>query len=123
VDQLVASGIHIAQGNFTKWQRIEEATMKAEAPDRVTDLSSVAAQIQAGVARVKEAAADAAEGGIATCKRSFKQNRRVADDLVDDAEHYVKRNPLSTVGTALGVGLGLGAAIGFLLSRTLCSGR
>ena len=90
--------------------------MKAEALNRVTDLSSAAALFEAGVGRVKEAVADAVEDGIATTQRCLKQTRQAAEDLVDDAEHYAKRHPLSTAGTALGVGLGLGAVIGFLLS-------
>jgi ElaB/YqjD/DUF883 family membrane-anchored ribosome-binding protein len=98
-------------------------TMKAEALDRVTDLSGAAAQLEGGVERVKEAVSDAVEGGIATTKRSFKQGRRAAKDLLYDAEHHVKQHPLSTLGMALGVGLGLGAVIGFLLSRNLCPGR
>ena len=93
--------------------------MKAEVLDRVTDLSGVAAQLQAGVTRMQEAVADAVEDGIATTKRSLKRGRQAAEDLVDDAEHYVKRHPLSTLGMSFGVGMGLGAVIGFLLSRTL----
>ena len=60
--------------------------MKAEVLDRVTDLSDAAAQFEAGVGQVKEAVADAAEDGIATTKRSLKQGRRAAEDLIDDAE-------------------------------------
>ena len=92
--------------------------MKAEVLNRVTDLTGAAAQLQAEVGRAKEAVADAVEGGIATTKHCLQQGRRVAEDLIDDAEHHVKRHPLSTVGMALGFGLGLGAAvIGFLLRR------
>jgi ElaB/YqjD/DUF883 family membrane-anchored ribosome-binding protein len=97
--------------------------MKAEALNRVTDLSGAAARLEAGVGRAKEAVADAVEDGIATTKRSLQQGRRAAEDLLDDAQHYVKRQPLGTVGTALGVGLGLGAVIGFLLSRNRYSSR
>jgi ElaB/YqjD/DUF883 family membrane-anchored ribosome-binding protein len=98
-------------------------TMKAEVLDRVTDLSGAAAQLEAGVGRMKEAVADAVEHGIATTKRSLKQGRQAAEDLVYDAEHHVKRHPLSALGMSFGVGVGLGAVIGFLLSRTLCPGR
>jgi len=95
-------------------------TMKAEAFDRVRDLSGAAAQLEAEVGRVKEAVADAVEDGIATTQRSLKQARQAAEDLCDEAEHYAKRHPLNVAGTALGIGLGLGAVIGFLLSRSLC---
>ena len=93
--------------------------MKAEVLDRVTDLSDTAAQLQVGVGRLKEAVADEVEDGIATTKRSLKQGRRAAEDLVDDAEHHVKKHPLGTLGMSFGVGMGLGTVIGFLLRRTL----
>ena len=55
--------------------------MKAEALDRVRDLSGAAAQLEAEVGRVKEAVADAVEDGIATTQRSLKQARQAAEDL------------------------------------------
>jgi len=97
--------------------------MKAEVLDRVTDLSGAAAQLQAGVRRVKEAVADVVEDGIATRRRSFKQARQAAEDLVYDAERHVRQHPLRTVGVSLSVGLGLGAVIGILLSRKVYSGQ
>jgi ElaB/YqjD/DUF883 family membrane-anchored ribosome-binding protein len=97
--------------------------MEAKALDRATDLSSAAALFEAGVGQVKEAVADAVEDGIATTKRSLRQGQEAAEDLLDGAKHYVKRHPLSTAGTALGIGLGLGVVIGFLLRLTLSSGR
>jgi hypothetical protein len=57
--------------------------MKAEVLDRVTDLSGVAARLQAGVTRMLEAGADAVEDGIATTKRSLKRGRKAAEDLVE----------------------------------------
>ena len=63
--------------------------MKAEVLDRVTDLSGPAAQLQAGVTRMQEAVADAVEDGIATTKRSLKQGRQAAEDLV---EHVSEKN-------------------------------
>ena len=97
--------------------------MKAEVLDRVIDLSGAAARLEAGVGRAKEAVAGAVEDGIATTRRRLKNIRHAADDLVDDAEHYARRHPLSAPAVALSVGVGLGAVIGFLLSRNLCSGR
>jgi ElaB/YqjD/DUF883 family membrane-anchored ribosome-binding protein len=66
---------------------------------------------------MKEAVADAAEDGINTAKRAVKQGRRAAEDLVDDAEYQVKQHPLSAVAVSFGIGLGLGAVIGVLLTR------
>jgi ElaB/YqjD/DUF883 family membrane-anchored ribosome-binding protein len=97
--------------------------MKDEVRDKVTDIGAAAAQLGAGVERVKGAVADVVEDGIDAAKRALKQGRRAAEDLVDDAEHQVKRHPLGTLGAFFGLGLGLGAVIGILLTRNGHSGR
>ena len=97
--------------------------MKDQLLDKVTDVGAAAAQLEAEVARVKDAVADAVEDGIDAAKRTFKQGRRAAEDLVDDAEHQVKQHPLGTLGAFFGLGLGLGAVIGILLTRNGHSGR
>ena len=91
--------------------------MKAEVLEKVIDAGAAAAQLGAGVGRVKETVADAVEDGIGAAKRVVKQGRRAAEDLVDDAEYQVKQRPLSAVGVSFGIGLGLGAVIGLLLAR------
>ena len=64
--------------------------MKDQLLDKVTDVGAAAAQLEAEVARVKDAVADAVEDGIDAAKRALKQGRRAAEDLVEDAEHQVK---------------------------------
>ena len=91
--------------------------MKAEVLDKVTDVSAAAAQFGAEMGRVKDAVADAFEDGINAAKRTVKQGRRMAEDLVDDAEYQIKRHPLNALGVTFGIGLGLGAVIGVLLTR------
>ena len=97
--------------------------MKDSLLDKGTDVGAAAAQLEAGVERVKGAVADAVEDGIDAAKRTLKQGRRAAEDLVDDAEHQVKQHPLGTLGAFFGLGLGLGAVIGILLIRNGHSGR
>jgi ElaB/YqjD/DUF883 family membrane-anchored ribosome-binding protein len=91
--------------------------MKAEVLNKVVEVGTTAAQMGAGVERVKETVADAVEDGINTAKRAVKQGRHAAEDWVDDAEYQVKQHPLSAVGVSFGIGLGLGAVIGVLLAR------
>jgi len=97
--------------------------MKDPLLDKVTDVGVAAAQLEAGVERVKGAVADAVEDGIDAAKRGLKQGRRAAEDLVDDAEHQVKQHPLGTLGAFFSLGLGLGAVIGILLTRNGHSDR
>jgi ElaB/YqjD/DUF883 family membrane-anchored ribosome-binding protein len=92
-------------------------TMKAEVLEKVTDVRAAAAQLGAEAGRVKEVVADAVEDGINAAKRAVKQGRRAAEGFIDDAEHQVRRNPLSAIGVSFGIGLGLGIVIGALTAR------
>jgi ElaB/YqjD/DUF883 family membrane-anchored ribosome-binding protein len=92
--------------------------MKAEVLNKAIEIGAAAAEVGAGVERMKETVTDAVENGINAAKRAVKQGRHAAEDLVDDAEYRVKQHPLSAVGVSFGIGLGLGAVIGILLTRT-----
>jgi ElaB/YqjD/DUF883 family membrane-anchored ribosome-binding protein len=91
--------------------------MKAEVLDKVADVSAAAAQFGAEMGRVKDAVTDAFEDGIDTARSAVKKGRRMAEDLVDDAEYQIKRHPLNALGVTFGIGLGLGTVIGVLLAR------
>jgi ElaB/YqjD/DUF883 family membrane-anchored ribosome-binding protein len=96
---------------------MEVTTMNAGVFEKTVEISAAAAQVGAGVGRMKEAVTDAVEDGINATKRAVKQSRRAAEDLVEDAEYQVKHHPISAVGVSFGIGLGLGAVIGILLAR------
>jgi ElaB/YqjD/DUF883 family membrane-anchored ribosome-binding protein len=66
-------------------------------------------------------ASEAVEDGLHAARRSYKIARRRADDAAGDVAAYIKKQPLMTVGVALGAGLVLGLAGGFILSAV--SGR
>ena len=91
--------------------------MKVELLDKVTDAAMARVRLRAEAARMKEAVADAVEDGIHSAKRAVKQGRRAAEDLVDDAGYQVKQHPFSALGISFGIGLGLGAVIGILVTR------
>jgi len=76
-----------------------------------------AVQIGAEAARLKAATSHAMEERIVAARRLAKRGRRKADDLLDDAVHRIKRDPVRTVGLVFAVGLGLGALIGWLAGR------
>jgi ElaB/YqjD/DUF883 family membrane-anchored ribosome-binding protein len=60
-------------------------------------------------ARLKTAASDAVEDAMTEAKRLAKRSRYVAEDLMEDAAHRVKRDPLRSVGFGFAIGLGMGA--------------
>jgi len=66
-------------------------------------------------------AADAIEHGLHTVvRRAVKSVRRAVEtleDVKDDGLHYVKRQPLKTLGLAAGVGLIAGLAAGWMAGR------
>lgn len=98
--------------------------MKTEALETITDAgAAAAARMGAGVARVKGVVVDAIEGGVDATQDAVKKGRRSAEDLIDDAEHCVKRHPLNAVAVSFGIGLGLGALINALVSRKVRCGR
>ena len=60
-------------------------------------------------ARLKTAASDAVEDAVTEAKRLAKHSRYAAEDLMEDAAHRVKRDPLRSVGFGFAIGLGMGA--------------
>jgi ElaB/YqjD/DUF883 family membrane-anchored ribosome-binding protein len=69
---------------------------------------------------LKSLAADAIEDGVHAAKRAITSvQRRVENlgDLKDEAAHRVKRQPFKAVGIAVGVGLVLGMAVGWIGGR------
>jgi ElaB/YqjD/DUF883 family membrane-anchored ribosome-binding protein len=58
---------------------------------------------------LKTAASHAVEDAVTEAKRFAKRSRYAAEDLIEDASHRVKRDPLRSVGLGLAIGLGMGA--------------
>ena len=92
-------------------------------PEMLEKTVEVRDQLGAEVKRVKEAVVDAVDNGAAAATRAVKQGRRVAEDLADGAEYRVKQHPFSALGVSLGIGFGLGAAVGLLLARNGRNGK
>jgi ElaB/YqjD/DUF883 family membrane-anchored ribosome-binding protein len=91
--------------------------------DRIPDAGVAAAQLGAGVERVKDAIVDALDDRINATKRTVKQGRRALEDVVDDGTYQVKRHPVGALGISFAIGLGLGAVIGTLLGHDRSGGK
>ena len=69
------------------------------------------------VSRLKAEASQAVEDGVVAARRLAKRSRYAAEDLIDDAAHRVKRDPLRALAVGLTIGFGLGALAVWLAIR------
>ncbi len=67
------------------------------------------AEVGYKAARLKTAASHAVEDAVIEAKRFAKRSRYAAEDLMEDAAHRIKREPLRSVGLGVAIGLGTGA--------------
>ena len=67
--------------------------------------------------QAKSVVNDACEDFVGKSMRAVKVGRRAAEDLVDDAEHTVKKYPKSAVASGIMTGIILGFCLGWLLAR------
>ena len=61
------------------------------------------------VSRLKTEASQAVEDRVVAARRLARRSRYAAEDLIDDAGHRVKRDPLRAMAIGLAIGFGLGA--------------
>jgi ElaB/YqjD/DUF883 family membrane-anchored ribosome-binding protein len=66
-------------------------------------------EIGGEVSRLKTEASEAVEDRVAAARRLARRGRYAAEDLIDDAGHRVKRDPLRAMAIGLAIGFGLGA--------------
>ena len=75
------------------------------------------AEVGGEAARLKAAASHAVEDAVTEAKRLAKHSRYAAEELMDDAAHRVKRDPLRAVAMGLAIGFGMGALAVWLAIR------
>ena len=67
--------------------------------------------------QIKEKVGEAVENGMKSAKRTVKHGRHAAEDVLDDAAYCIKHEPLRSVAVSFGVGVGVGAMVGWLATR------
>jgi ElaB/YqjD/DUF883 family membrane-anchored ribosome-binding protein len=75
------------------------------------------ADLTAKAVEGKMLAEDLVEIGKRKAQRVVRRGYATAEDYLEDSTHYIKHNPLRSVGIALGVGLALGFVSGLLTRR------
>lgn len=94
-----------------------ETASSVSVHDRAIDACRQAAHLSHEARLLKSLATDAIDDGVHAAKWAIKSVRRSVEelgDLKEEAAHRVKRQPLKAVGVALGVGLVLGLAVGWI---------
>lgn len=69
------------------------------------------------VSRLKTEASEAVEDRVAAARRLARRGRYAAEDLIDDAAHRVKRDPLRAMAIGLAIGFGMGALAVWVATR------
>jgi ElaB/YqjD/DUF883 family membrane-anchored ribosome-binding protein len=98
-----------------------EREQRPTARDRVIDAYRQTAHLSHEVRLLKSVAEDAIKDGVHAAKRALKSVQRSVEhleDMRDEAVHRVKRQPIGAVGIALGIGLVVGYAVGWIAHRS-----
>lgn len=85
------------------------------------DLGEKAAHLGYEAGRVKSVVSDKVsetiEDSIYAAKRAARRGVYAAEDLADETAYRIKQEPLRSVAITLGVGFGIGALFGWIVSR------
>ncbi|NOT61873.1 MAG: hypothetical protein HOP19_16790 [Acidobacteria bacterium] len=92
---------------------VEEKTILQKAFHAGSQLATIG--WEAG--QIKEQVEHAVDDGIRAAKRAAKNGRHAAVDLLDETAYRIKHDPLRSVALGFGAGIGLGAMLGWLVTR------
>jgi ElaB/YqjD/DUF883 family membrane-anchored ribosome-binding protein len=93
-----------------KWRNlIMEQNEKSSLLGKAMDVGERLVGVRDEASRLKTAASQAIEDAVTGAKRFTKRSRYAAEDLLEDAGHRVKQDPLRSVALGFAVGLAMGA--------------
>src|SRR5438874_13587073 len=92
-----------------KEESIMEENEKSGLLGKAMHVGEQLAEVGGEAARLKTLASHAVEDAVTEAKRLAKRSRYAAEELMEDAAHRVKRDPIRSVGFGLAGGLGVGA--------------
>jgi ElaB/YqjD/DUF883 family membrane-anchored ribosome-binding protein len=78
-------------------------------------MSEKLARASGEIDHLKSAVEVGAENALREAKQALRRARYAAEDAREEMLHQMKRHPLESAGTAFGVGLLAGVALGFAL--------
>jgi len=88
----------------------EESIMeqKSNLVGKAMEIGERLAEVRDEASRLKTAASYAIEDAVTGAKRFAKRSRYAAEDLLEDAGHRVKRDPLRSVALGFAAGIAIG---------------
>lgn len=69
------------------------------------------------VSRIKSLVTEAVEDGVRSAVRAVKHGRYAAEDVIEDAKHTVKQQPLQAIGVVFAAGILAGSLITWVTLR------
>jgi ElaB/YqjD/DUF883 family membrane-anchored ribosome-binding protein len=90
-------------------ESIMEQNEKSGLLGKAMDVGERLVGVRDEASRLKTAASHAVEEAVTEAKRFAKRSRYAAEDLMEDAGHRVKRDPLRSVTLGFALGLAMGA--------------
>jgi ElaB/YqjD/DUF883 family membrane-anchored ribosome-binding protein len=75
------------------------------------------AEVRGEASHLKTAASHAVEDAVTEAKRFARRGRYAAEDLMEDAAHRVKRDPLRSVAFGFALGISIGALVVWVATR------
>src|SRR6058998_3465362 len=100
-----------------KEESIMEGNEKSGLLGKAMHVGERLVEVGGEAARLKTAASHAVEDAVTEAKRLAKRSRYAAEDLMEDAAHRVKHDPLGSVALGLAIVLGVGALVVWLATR------
>src|SRR4029077_770050 len=94
-----------------------EENDKSSLLSKVRQVGERLMEVGGEVSRLKTEASQAVEDGVVAARRVAQRSRYAPGDLIYEARHAVKRDPLRSVAIGLAIGLGLGALAVWLATR------
>ena len=106
------SGSRGMEDTGSGWKREVKSGPKIEmtTEERLTRVSAEANRLRHKVTKAVEDKYDDA-------RRAVRRGKYAAEDMIDETAYRIKRDPFRSVAVTFGVGLGLGAVIGWLGKR------
>jgi ElaB/YqjD/DUF883 family membrane-anchored ribosome-binding protein len=69
------------------------------------------------VSRLKSDASQVVEDGMVAARRLARRGRAVTGDLIEDAAHHIKHEPLQSVTVGFAIGFALGVLAAWLVTH------